>query len=137
MHKDPEVSHLHIVRHPEDHGDLKGTTNFLGVPLPTGQVWKIKGKRGMGGQPLTGPDTVVQQLGIFAQKLMANGPYSNEDPPDPMALFRLPNEVQSGSNVFAFQKSFGNAPTSPEGRWGFDIYYESVDGSEEQGLGCE
>ena len=81
---------------------------------------------------------MAQQIGKFAQALMTDGGYTPEAPPDPMALFRLPNEVQSGSNVFAFQKSFGNAPSSPKGRWGFDIYYESIDSDDEDsGMTCE
>ena len=48
---------------------------------------------------------------------MSDGQYSQEAPPDPMALFRLPNEVQAGSNVFAFQKAFGTVPGEAAGSW--------------------
>jgi mannosyl-oligosaccharide glucosidase len=68
---------------------------------------------------------------------MSGGRYTPESPPDPLALFRLQNEVYSGANVFAFQKAFGRNAREPGGKWGFDVYYESLEEAEEiDGMSC-
>ena len=83
-------------------------------------------------------DALVQQLASFGNTLMNSGQYSQEAPPDPMALFRLPNEVQASSNVFAFQKAFGSAQGGSGGSWGFDVYYENTEGSsDDEGMSRE
>ncbi|ORX37718.1 glycoside hydrolase [Kockovaella imperatae] len=117
----PEVSHARVAVYANDHGDLEGKTSFVGLPIPTGQVWRIK-------------DTLLQKIGTFAQNLMTEGGYSREAPPDPVALFRLPNDVAVGSNVFAFQKAFGGHPGEETTRWGFDLFFENVDGNDEGGM---
>jgi mannosyl-oligosaccharide glucosidase len=48
-----------------------------------------------------------------------------QGPPDPSFVLRLPNEVYSGSNLFAVQKIF-------DGKFQFDIFFES--GSAKQKL---
>ena len=69
---------------------------------------------------------------------MQGGRYTPESPPDPLALFRLQNEVYSSANVFAFQKAFGKNAREDAGKWGFDVFYESLDGTEEaEGLSRE
>lgn len=42
-----------------------------------------------------------------------------DNPPDPALLFALPNEVRSGANLFAFQKTY-------EGAWSVDVFYDSL-----------
>ncbi len=69
---------------------------------------------------------------------MNNGKYTPESPPDPLALFRLPNEVASGSNVFAFQKAFGRNARESGGKWGFDVFFERLEGVEDvDGMSCK
>ncbi len=58
---------------------------------------------------------------------MAN--FDPASPPDPTYLFRLQNKVQDGSNVLAFQKTVVGSGVSGGGKWGFDVFYEKMDGS--------
>ena len=68
------------------------------------------------------------------RSIMESGKYPKESPPDPLALFRLQNEVYSGANVFAFQKAFGQNVRDEEGKWGFDVFYETLEGD---GMSCK
>jgi hypothetical protein len=70
-------------------------------------------------------DNVIQAINTRAQAMMGSGKYTNEKPPDPMALFALQNEVSSKANVFAFQKNFGMNAPGQQAKWGFDVFYES------------
>jgi len=47
--------------------------------------------------------------------------------PDPSFIFQLPDEVYTGSNLYAVQKSF-------DGSFQFDVFFES--GSSKQKLSC-
>jgi hypothetical protein len=58
--------------------------------------------------------------------------YKQETPPDPSFLLRLPNEVYSNPNIFAFQKNFDGSRKP----FGFDVYYES-EKSAESAWTCE
>ncbi len=68
---------------------------------------------------------------------MENGKYPPDGPPDPAALFVLQNQVAADANVLAFQKHYGGSGMAAGGKWGFDVFYESLDGSEGDGLTCE
>lgn len=48
--------------------------------------------------------------------------------PDPSFVLQLPDEIYSGSNLYAVQKSF-------DGEFQFDVFYESA--SSKQTLSCE
>jgi mannosyl-oligosaccharide glucosidase len=65
---------------------------------------------------------------------MQTGQYTPQSPPDPAALFALGNAMNPSANVLAFQKSVGGSGASGGGKWGFDVFYESVDG---EGMSCE
>ena len=70
--------------------------------------------------------------------MMQSGRFSQESPPDPLALFRLQNEVTSGANVYAFLKAFGRPARQEGDKWGFDVFYESLEGAEDlQGMSCK
>ena len=51
-----------------------------------------------------------------------------DSPPDPSFVLQLPDDVYSGSNLYAVQKIF-------EGPFQFDIYFDS--GSVKQKLTCK
>lgn len=55
-----------------------------------------------------------------AQALIEAHKNKGEDIPDPSFTLRLPNDIHSGSNLFAFQKIF-------DGKFQFDIFFESAD----------
>lgn len=89
---------------------------------------------------LISADYVVRSINLGAQALMGSGKYSNEAPPDPLVLFQLQNEVYRNANVFAFQKAFAGSGMTNGRKWGFDVYYESLDGFEEEeehGMTCK
>ena len=134
---DSEATHLSPVIMPYEFAHLKGKTNFVGIELPTGQLWHIKGQSFIFVSPncLTRVDAIQQFINKAAQGLMESGGYSLEtNPPDPFALFRLPNQISPGvTNVFAFQKGFGKSIENESGNWGFDVYYESMDGADDFG----
>ena len=46
--------------------------------------------------------------------------YDQSNPPDPVVLFALPNQVNPDANLFSFQKAY-------TGRWGVDIFFDSED----------
>ena len=73
-------------------------------------------------------------MNLGAQELMQR--YTTDSPPDPIALFRLQNEVYSGANVFAFQKAFGRNARQDGGKWGFDVFYESLEEEDIEGMSC-
>jgi hypothetical protein len=68
---------------------------------------------------------------------MTSGGYTSEAPPDPMALFGLQNEVSKTANVFAFQKNFGMNAKQEKGQWGFDVFYENLDGLDDASKGFD
>ncbi|KAF9066861.1 glycoside hydrolase [Rhodocollybia butyracea] len=82
-----------------------GKTHFLGQPVPAGSIWQAK-------------EYIMQRLLQRAQEVVA--PY--RDPgagvPDPSYILQLPDEVYSGSNLYAVQKIF-------DGEFQFDVFYES------------
>ncbi|CAD6565408.1 MAG: Processing alpha glucosidase I [Tremellales sp. Tagirdzhanova-0007] len=114
----PSAIPLQVMINPEEFSHLVGKTAFFGWGIPTGEVWRIK-------------DYIIRSINTGAQALMQGGRYTPESPPDPLALFRLQNEVYSSANVFAFQKAFGKNAREDAGKWGFDVFYESLDGTEE------
>jgi mannosyl-oligosaccharide glucosidase len=56
--------------------------------------------------------------------------YTPESPPDPFALFQLQNEAYADANVYAFQKAFAGSGITRGSKWGFDVFYEPIEGSD-------
>ncbi len=90
-------------------------THFLGVRVQPGEVWRAR-------------DVVMQSVIKHAQEALAPYRDSTRGMPDPSFTLQLPDEVYSGSNLFAIQKIF-------DGKFEFDVFYESK--SAKQTLGCE
>jgi hypothetical protein len=57
--------------------------------------------------------------------------YPQDNAPDPFAFFLLDSQVAPNSNVFAFQKAFAGSGVTQGGKWGFDVYYERVNESDD------
>jgi len=89
-----------------------GKTHYLGRPVPSGNIWQAK-------------DLILQALIDRARDVIV--PY--QDPakglPDPSFVLQLPDEIYTGSNLYAIQKSF-------DGEFQFDVFFES--GSSKQKL---
>ncbi|KAI0371740.1 glycoside hydrolase [Pilatotrama ljubarskyi] len=83
-----------------------GKTHFLGARLPAGTVWQAK-------------DFIQGAIVRSAQE--AIGPYKDASKgfPDPAFILQLPDEVYTGSNLFAVQKHF-------DGPFQFDVFFESA-----------
>lgn len=121
------VDHPEIVtsirgNHHQVFADDEGKTSFLGVNLPDGHVWRIK-------------DVLSQSINAQAQTIMVDHGFEPNNPPDPAYLFRLQNKVQSlgesgaAANVWALQKVGVGSGVSGGSRWGFDVFFESMDGA--------
>ncbi|KAI0060895.1 glycoside hydrolase [Artomyces pyxidatus] len=85
--------------------DRIGKTHFGGFRVPLGDMWQAK-------------EFIMQDVLKHAREVMA--PYENlgTAPPDPSFVLQLSDDVLSGSNMYAVQKSF-------EGPFEFDIFFES------------
>ncbi|KAF9466429.1 glycoside hydrolase [Collybia nuda] len=92
--------------------DRIGKTHFIGKPVPSGNIWQAK-------------DVILKALIDRAREVVA--PYQDPEagPPDPSFILQLPDEVYTGSNLFAVQKLF-------TGEFQFDVFFES--GSSKQKL---
>ncbi|KAF8892637.1 glycoside hydrolase family 63 protein [Infundibulicybe gibba] len=95
-----EGPHAHVFE------DRLGKTQFFGQPIPAGNMWQAR-------------EVLLRAIIVRAQEVIA--PY--QDPkmgvPDPSFVLHLPNDVFTGSNLFAYQKFF-------EGAFEFDVFYESA-----------
>ncbi|KAJ8078522.1 Processing alpha glucosidase I [Marasmius tenuissimus] len=87
--------------------DRIGKTHFLGVTVPSGNIWKAK-------------EIIFQALFQRAQGILE--PYREPGagvPPDPSFTLQLPDEAYTGSNLHAVQKLF-------DGEFQFDVFFESA-----------
>ncbi|XP_006458472.1 hypothetical protein AGABI2DRAFT_217075 [Agaricus bisporus var. bisporus H97] len=93
-------------QHAEDFEARHGKTHFVGRRLSSGDIWQAR-------------EHLLKDLVERARELV--GPYREAEKglPHPSWLFQLPNDVYTGSNLFAFQKSF-------DGPFQFDVFYESA-----------
>lgn len=73
-------------------------------------------------------DVILQALIKRAQEVIAPYREGSIGAPEPSFVLQLPDEVYTGSNLYAVQKSF-------EGEFQFDVFYESA--SSKQHLSCE
>ncbi|KAG5645845.1 hypothetical protein DXG03_005187 [Asterophora parasitica] len=83
-----------------------GKTHFVGQPIPAGHIWQAK-------------DTILKSLIDRAREIVA--PYQDPatGPPDPSYVLQLPDEIYTGSNLFAVQKLF-------DGEFHYDVFFESA-----------
>ncbi|MBW0480168.1 hypothetical protein O181_019883 [Austropuccinia psidii MF-1] len=84
---EPVVGHHNA----EDFGEKLSRTQYLGVQLPSGSVWKAK-------------ESIMAAIQEYAQPLVEK--YTPENAPDPGFVLSLPNEIRYGSNLYAIQKVY-------------------------------
>ncbi|KAA1099946.1 Processing alpha glucosidase I [Puccinia graminis f. sp. tritici] len=89
-------------RHTEDFGEKLSRTQYLGVQLPAGSIWKAK-------------DSIVSAINEFVHPMIEK--YTVQDMPDPCLVLTLPNEISYGSNLYALQRSY-------EAPFELDIYFD-------------
>ncbi|KAG6914889.1 hypothetical protein DXG01_014733 [Tephrocybe rancida] len=89
-----------------------GKTHFIGQPVAAGGIWQVK-------------DAILNALISRAREIVASYQDPAAGPPDPSYVLQLPDEVYSGSNLYAVQKLF-------DGAFQFDVLFES--GSSKQKL---
>ncbi|KAI8998865.1 glycoside hydrolase [Trametes punicea] len=89
-----------------------GKAHYLGVRVPPGNVWQAK-------------DVIQNAIVKHAQEAIA--PYKDgaKGYPDPAFIYQLPDEVYTGSNLFAVQMHY-------DGPFQFDVFFDS--GSAKQKL---
>ncbi|KAJ7285598.1 glycoside hydrolase [Mycena rebaudengoi] len=83
-----------------------GKTHFLGQPVPPGGIWQAK-------------DLILQALIKQAQESLTPYKDATAGMPDPSFVIQLPDDVYTGSNLYAIQKSF-------DGEFQFDVFFESA-----------
>ncbi|QRV86063.1 glycoside hydrolase family 63 protein [Ceratobasidium sp. AG-Ba] len=90
----------------ESFAHTAGKTHVAGLPVPAGQVWQAK-------------EVLLKRLIDNAQELIK--PWNDQQQllPDASFVLSLPDEVLSGANLYAVQKTF-------EGSFSFDVYYQSA-----------
>ncbi len=111
----PDNSYITEGPHASAFSARAGKTHYLGQPIPSGHIWQAR-------------DSILQTMIKRAQDAIA--PYA--DPavglPDPSFILQLPDEVYSGSNLYAVQKTF-------TGPFQFDVFFDSA--SATQKLTCQ
>jgi mannosyl-oligosaccharide glucosidase len=90
---------------------------------PPGQVWQAKGwvsahKLSIFTYLQTVVDILLKNIIDHATTVIKPFNEDKQNPPDPAFVLELEDEVLSGSNLYAIQKTF-NGPFS------FDVYYQS------------
>ncbi|KAJ7632404.1 glycoside hydrolase [Roridomyces roridus] len=83
-----------------------GKTHFLGQPVPQGSIWQAK-------------ELFLQNIIKRAQDILAPYQDTPTETPDPAFVLQLSDEVYTGSNLYAIQKSF-------DGEFQFDVFFESA-----------
>lgn len=95
--------------------DRIGKTHYLGLRVPPGDMWQAK-------------EAILQNIIKQAQETLQSYRDPTIGPPDPSFVLQLTDDVYTGSNLYAIQKSF-------DGEFSFDVFYES--GSSKQKLSCK
>ncbi|KAK0197344.1 glycoside hydrolase [Armillaria mellea] len=102
----PDNTYITEGPHASSFSARAGKTHYLGQPIPTGHIWQAR-------------DSILQTMIKRAQDVIA--PYA--DPavglPDPSFILQLPDEVYSGSTLYAIQKTF-------TGPFQFDVFFDSA-----------
>ncbi|KAG8861996.1 Processing alpha glucosidase I [Tulasnella sp. 330] len=88
--------------------DRIGKTHYVGRSLPAGTTWMTK-------------DMIYKAILEFAMPIATKYQEQQKSLPEPAFLLALPDDITSGSNIYAIQKQF-------EGEFTFDIFYESASG---------
>ncbi|KAG8755563.1 Processing alpha glucosidase I [Ceratobasidium sp. 428] len=101
----PDNVYITEGQHAEAFAHIAGKTHVVGLPVPAGHIWQAK-------------DLLIKKLVDNAQTLIKPWNDQQQQPPDPSFVLTLPDEVLSGANLYAVQKTF-------DGPFSFDVYYQS------------
>ncbi|CAE6460436.1 unnamed protein product [Rhizoctonia solani] len=105
----PDNAYITQGAHAEAFARTAGKTHVVGAVAPPGQVWQAK-------------DILLKNIIDHATTVIKPFNEDKQNPPDPAFVLELEDEVLSGSNLYAVQKTF-NGPFS------FDVYYQSSSAS--------
>lgn len=83
-----------------------GKTHYLGLRLPPGQMWQAK-------------EVILQNIIKTAQEVLQGYRDPTTGPPHPAFVLQLTDDIYTGSNLFAVQKTF-------DGEFSFDVFFESA-----------
>ncbi|KAG8685916.1 Processing alpha glucosidase I, partial [Ceratobasidium sp. 394] len=101
----PSNTYVTEGQHAEGFKRTAGKTHVIGVPVPAGHVWQAK-------------DVLLKRIIENAQVLIKPWNDQQQTPPDPSFVLALPDDILSGANLYAVQKTF-------DGPFSFDVYYQS------------
>ncbi|EGG02629.1 family 63 glycoside hydrolase [Melampsora larici-populina 98AG31] len=87
----PTNSRLQARNHASDFGEQMDRTQYLGIQMPAGTVWKAK-------------ESIITAINERVHGLIDK--YTKENLPDPALTLSLPNEIRYGSNLYAVQKTY-------------------------------
>ena len=127
----PENRAVEFGRHSSDFEDRIGKTHYVGRRLGAEEVWQAKG---MNYESLFWAVSICLHKEHILKEIVdrareAIQPYRAPEAglPHPSWILQLPDDIYTGSNLFAYQKSF-------DGPFQFDVFYESA--SAKQKLSC-
>ncbi|KAF9036697.1 glycoside hydrolase [Panaeolus papilionaceus] len=86
--------------------DRLGKTHYIGRPVKQGDIWQAN-------------SIIMKALVDKAHEVIAPYQDPNTGIPDPSFILQLPDDVYTGSNLYAFQKSF-------DGPFQFDVLFDSA-----------
>ncbi|KAF5357937.1 hypothetical protein D9756_001883 [Leucocoprinus leucothites] len=102
----PDNQFVESGRHASNFEDRIGKTHYIGRRLLSEDVWQAR-------------DHILKEIVDHAREVVE--PYREPEAglPHPSWVLQLPDDVYTGSNLYAYQKSF-------DGPFQFDVFYESA-----------
>ncbi|EUC62183.1 mannosyl-oligosaccharide glucosidase [Rhizoctonia solani AG-3 Rhs1AP] len=101
----PDNAYIREGAHAEAFARTAGKTHVVGAVAQPGQVWQAK-------------DILLKNIIDHATTVIKPFNEDKQNPPDPAFVLEFEDEVRSGSNLYAVQKTF-------DGPFSFDVYYQS------------
>lgn len=106
FHLDPNNNFVETGAHAADFAEKIGKTHYLGLRIPPGNMWQAK-------------EPILQNIIKQAQETLNSYRDPTMGAPEPSFVLRLTDDIYTGSNLYAIQKSF-------EGEFSFDVFFESA-----------
>ncbi|PSR88880.1 hypothetical protein PHLCEN_2v5029 [Hermanssonia centrifuga] len=102
----PDNNGVTIGNHANAFVDRADKTHFAGYRVAPGHIWQAR-------------EHILQSIIQHAKEVIAPYQEHPSGPPDPSFVLQLPNEVFTGSTMYAVQKIF-------DGPFEFDVFFESA-----------
>ncbi|KIP04785.1 glycoside hydrolase family 63 protein [Phlebiopsis gigantea 11061_1 CR5-6] len=102
----PDNSVITTGIHAEAFANRAGKTHFAGYRVPPGNIWQAR-------------EYILSSVINHAKTAISPYQEPGTTPPDPSFVLQLPDEVFTGSTLYAVQKTF-------DGPFQFDVYFESA-----------